>query len=213
MVKETAILVGPCYGELFWEFFRFAPYVFKNLQLDKISKVVVCTRRDRYDIYGNYADEFISLDIKMGNGFFPDCFRLTGFDEKMRDKFETELFDQVSEKYEIIKHIKPDCSTPNFCNKDQFTMEKRLFSYMPQQNNKNIIKKYLDGRPIIVLAPRYRANFKRNWTNWEELYDKIWVSPLYKKYQFIICGKTGEIVEDGGRISEAAGLISKINTM
>ena len=194
--KPDAILIGPCYGELFWEFFRFAPYVFKKIKANPKCKIIVCTRRDRYDIYGNHADEFIPLNVKMVGGLFPDCFRMTGLTPEMQELIENELIENVSEDYEIIEHIKPDTSNNQFCNKDQFPIRQRSFFYMPQHNNRNIIEPYLDGRKIVVLAPRYRANFQRNWPYWDELYDMIWLSPLYSKYQFVICGKTGEIVED-----------------
>lgn len=55
-MKEKVLLAGPCLGELWWDFERFAPYVFwkkRQLEEEQGSVMLVCLeRRDRFDIWG-----------------------------------------------------------------------------------------------------------------------------------------------------------------
>jgi len=198
--NKNVIVAGPCYGELFWEFFRFAPYVFKVAKDHPNLKLIVCTRPERYDIYGDWADEFIPFNVPQikGKNLLPDCFRLIDFPTKDRIELEMRLLHRIVENnYQIQYYFKPQLSNNQFCNKDQFPMSHRLFEYKVRSKNLEVVNKALDkDKPIIVLAPRMRKGFARNWPHWNDFYDMIFYDKELEKYQFVICGKTDEMYYD-----------------
>jgi hypothetical protein len=85
MVKEKAILCGPFFGELWWEIFRFAPYVlWKKVKYykDQDVKLIIFTRPERFDIYGQYASILVPLRINGDNEILhQECYRLKGLKE------------------------------------------------------------------------------------------------------------------------------------
>ena len=82
-VKPKLVLVGPCIGEMYWEFGRFAPYVIWKREKEYKSsniKFIVLTRETMFDLYAGCASIFIPLSIP-GDGtlYKPNCFRLDEF--------------------------------------------------------------------------------------------------------------------------------------
>jgi len=189
--------VGPFVGELYWEYFRFAPYVFKKNP--KNYPLVVLTRPDRYDIYGERAIEFSPLTIK-GDSIkrFGECFRMMGLTGDDYLRISTAFRKEMEKKYRIIDHIIPPIAKPDYLNKDYFPIKDRLFEYIPRDKNVDIIDNFLKDvtKPIVIIAPRYRKNFKRNWPYWQQFYDKIYDTKWNEKFEFIICGKEHEYVPD-----------------
>jgi hypothetical protein len=197
MVKQKVILVGPFVGELYWEFFRFAPYVFK--QNDRNYPLVVLTRPDRYDIYGDRAIEFIPLTIKGDSTKrFGECFKMIGLEIDDYKKIADTFRQQMELKYKIVDHFIPPFKKPMYLDKDYYPISHRLFDYKPRSANKKLVDDFLKNvtKPIVILAPRYRKNFKRNWPHWNEFYDKIERTKWNDKFEFIICGKENEYVPD-----------------
>ena len=197
-----AILFGPFIGELFWEAFRFAPllpyYKYKKYKSDNV-KFIVLTREDRFDLYGKDADILVPLKI---NGDYkeykPNCFRLDGFGEEKYLTIANVFKNKFQKHYDIIEHIFPDISKKQFTNKNQFSRFYMRFEYKPRDMNYQLIDRYIpEDKPIVVLAPRYRSGFRRNWTKWPEFYDKLAKDKvLMRNFNFVICGKRGEYVPD-----------------
>jgi len=73
-----------------------------------------------------------------------------------------------------------------------------VYEFKPRKQNYNLVESYLpNDKPIIVLAPRYRNGFKRNWNRWPEFYDMVWNhTSLRKDFTFVVCGKPGEYIPD-----------------
>jgi len=197
----NVILVGPFVGELFWEIFRFVPYInylrfvkFKNEDI----KFIVYTRRDRFDLYGMVADLFVSLDLnEHENHFFANCFRLDGFSDVEYYYLINKFKKTYHKKYNIIDHIYPDIK--RFTTRWQFPKNKMIFEYYPRKENKKILEKYLDigNKKIITISPRYRNGLKRNWKYWNEFFDLIADDKkLNEKFFFIICGKYPDYIPD-----------------
>jgi len=57
--KPKAFLFGPFLGELSWEFYRFAPYAIYLKKHNPDVNIIVLTRKERFDLYGIYADIII----------------------------------------------------------------------------------------------------------------------------------------------------------
>ena len=72
------------------------------------------------------------------------------------------------------------------------------YSFRPRNENYEIMKEYLPtDKPLVILAPRFRKGFKRNWNYWPEFYDRIANdNQLMDNFNFIICGKEGEYIPD-----------------
>ena len=209
MSKESVILLGPQIGELGWELQRFTPilpYLRKKKYRNKGYKFIILTRQERFDLYGQYADILVPLNIPGDyEKFLPNCFRLDNFPVKEYTKIANNFYNKYSERFNIIKHMYPKIKGKLFLKKNQFPQSEMLFDYKPRKKNYALIDEYLpnDNKPIIVLAPRYRNNKydpksikRRNWPYWDELYDRIVNSELWDKFTFVVCGKIGEYVPD-----------------
>ncbi len=192
-----------CYtvGELFWEFFRFAPHVFYKKVVeykDEHPKLIVLTRPDRFDIYGKYADIFIPLDIIGDNQqYIQNSFRLDNFPIDQYNQFENMIYKSFKDMYEILEVIKPDVSKAKFSDKQQFDSNKMLYDFNPRSPNIIEVDQYITKRAkVVTLAPRFRSNMKRNWIYWQEFYDMIYESGLTSKFDFVICGKYPDYIPD-----------------
>lgn len=197
-MKEKAILFGCFLGELGWEILRFSaliPYYKKHYP---DHKFVVFTRPDRFDLYGEYADILTPLKIDGdGEKYKPDCYRLIGFPVDEYKKLANRFYNQFAKKFDIVKHIYPNIDGKNFANKNQYPQKQFKYKWKPRVANYNVIQKYLPlDKETIILAPRYRNGMRRNWPHWDKLYDLIYSSDLYKKYNFIICGKSPDYAID-----------------
>lgn len=187
-MKKAIITV--CVGELYWELARFVPYIIWRKKQEDFDLIVI-TRKERYDLYGDYATKFIPLEIK-GDGIEKkaECFRLIGF-----SKHEyLELLDCNLEDYDKIEKIYPDYN--RYANLNQFDRTKYDYNYKPRKENRDFVNTLNIQKPIIIIAPRFREGFARNWIYWKEFYDSLYNSELKNKYEFILCGKNPDYISD-----------------
>jgi len=200
--KQRAVLMGPFVGELYWEAGRFAPmlpHMITNQYKGQDIKYIVLTRQERFDLYGKFADILVPLRV---NGDYdnrkPECFRLIGLKNEKYQEIAKKFKDKYAERYKIIKHVYPDIRKPAFTNKNQFHRNQMSYIFKPRQENYDLVDQYLPkGKPIVVLAPRFRTGFRRNWTKWQEFYDLlVKQNDLLNSFNFVICGKKGEYVPD-----------------
>lgn len=200
--KPKAILIGPIISEFYWEAGRFAsilPYLKKKKYRNQDIKYIVLTRCENFDLYGVYANIFLPLKISGDfTKYLPNCYRLNNFPVDQYEKIAKNFRNKYKEKYNIIEHIYPKIDKKNFLNKNQFSQNQMIFEFKPREENYKLIEDYLpkNDKPIIVLAPRFRKDFKRNWNHWPELYNEIWNSNLKDQFNFVICGKSGEYIPD-----------------
>ena len=199
--KENAVLFGCCVGEMFWEFFRFAPLLpymrFKKYK-KKNYKYIVFTREDRFDMYGNYADILVPLKI-LGDGDkrLPNCYRLEQFPHEEYEKLNKKFKKSYNERFNIVEHIYPKIKGRDFLRKNQFSKREMIFEYSPRERNIKLVDEHVpNDKPLVILASRYRKGFKRNWKNWPEFYDMLSNHKLMSSFNFIICGKKGEYIPD-----------------
>ena len=207
-VKENVVLAGICWGEFFWELFRFAPYIIWKKRVEyknKNVKFIVITRPNRYDLYGLHSDIFIPLVLDGDETKYKqNSFRLDGISENDCGDIMNSYIENLSTRYNIIEHIKPDISKKQFSTKNQFPPDKRLFWFRPRKANGIVVDKYLsryNNKKNIIISPRNREGTPRNWEKWQELYNLIQQDKkLMSKFNFIICGAPGTYVEDKNNI-------------
>jgi hypothetical protein len=194
--------MGPFVGELYWEGGRFAPmlpYMRQRTFKGKDYVYIILSREERFDLYGRNADILVPMRIE-GDYInkFPECFRLQNFSVEEYEKLAVNFRKKYSEKYNIIKHVYPNIKKTFFLNKNQFSSDLFLYSYAPRKMNYEIVDEYLpkDEKPLVVLAPRFRKGFRRNWNQWLTFYDLLYNSKLLKEFNFILCGKKEEYQPD-----------------
>jgi hypothetical protein len=201
--KKYAVLMGPFVGELYWEGGRFAPmlpFMIKN-DYKKRNDItyIILTRKERFDLYGKYADILVPLKIPGDyETLSPNCFRLNGLSGNQYKEIAEKFKKKYEPRFKILRHIYPDISKAQYVNKNQFHRNKMIYSYSPRKDNYELVNNYLpDGKPIVVLAPRFRKGFKRNWKEWQKFYDLLWDNKnLLRDFIFIVCGKEGEYKPD-----------------
>lgn len=197
-MKKRAILVGPCIGEMYWEFARFVPHIIwkRKYQLkDEDVDFVVLTRPDRFDMYGQYVNVMVPLRIDESL-YKQDCYRLQDFPNNYYDELLRVFRNQFSHRYKIIEHVYPKIG--KWDDKNQYPKNRLNFEYLPRKENYDIITKEIPNhKPIVVLAPRFRSGVKRNWGHWQTLYDLIYSNEeLMNNFTFVICGKNPDCVPD-----------------
>jgi len=202
--KQDAIIIGPFVGEMFWEFFRFVPHVIWELgnYQNKNIKKFVYTRPDRFDMYGEWVDYFVPLEIK-GDGVdkFGECFRMLNLPNKDFYTLANNYHDTIAEEYNIIKHIyfKDIDKKTHYLNKQFYHRDEMSFDYRERKDNQKLIKEFTKkiNKKIILIAPRFRSNFQRNWPYWQYLYDLIYENEfMMDNFEFILCGKKNEYIPD-----------------
>lgn len=192
---DKVILAGPYIGELGWEILRFTPHV---LYKKENYKLIVCTREDRYDLYGKNCHEFIPLDIEGDYTIYKgDCFKLIDYPEEDYYNLADRINKEISEKYKIVKHIFPDIRIGSYNKKDLYHENEKVYKFEPRPENRRLVDEYINnGKKTITISPRFREGIKRNWPHWNEFFDLIHNSELFDKFNFVICGKRPEYVSD-----------------
>jgi len=105
--------------------------------------------------------------------------------------------DQFKDRYNILEVVYPNIVGKNYVDRNQFLETKKIYNYSPRSSNLEVVNKYMNGKPVVILAPRYREGFRRNWIHWDKLYDLISSNKiLMDKYNFVICGKNPEYIPD-----------------
>ena len=187
-------------GELYWEFGRFVPYfIWKKIKQykDKDVEFIVMTRPENFDMYGRHANILVPFRLKDNIKYKPNCFRLDNLSQEEYLGIINLFKNQFKDRYNIIETIYPNIIGKEYLNKNQFRKDQTRYDYLPRVSNSEMIKKYMNGKPVAILAPRFRDGFRRNWPYWNDLYDLIYNDQnLTSKYNFVICGRSPEYVPD-----------------
>ncbi len=198
-MKEKAILATHV-GEMGWEILRFAPHVLWHKLVKHKGKVklIVQTRKERFDLYGQHADILVPLEVKGDySTLHGDCFKLTGMTDEDYIKKVNSLKRKYSTKYNIVDNIYPIIKGRRYTEKNQFRKNEMNYNFSPRFDNKKLIYDNIpNDKPLISIAPRFRKfGRKRNWPHWQKFYDLL-EQKFNDDYYFILCGKYPEYVPD-----------------
>jgi hypothetical protein len=141
--RPKAILVGPFVGELSWEYYRFAPYVIHKKKEFPNAPFIVCTRQERFDLYGGYASIFVPLKIHKDEQFVRSGFSLAGLSGKNYEIIKTRFFDKYSERFNIIEHIFPKVHKWYGKIKWQFPRDDMDYDFKTRSLNKKIVYDFI----------------------------------------------------------------------
>ena len=197
---------------------RFAPYIIwkrtKQYKNRNDVKFITITKPENFDIYGKHSDILVPFRLKDGLKYRANCFRLDNITDEEYISIIKTFKDQFKDRYNILEVIYPEISKKQYLNKNQFPRDKVSYNYLPRDSNLELINKYVNGKPVVVLASRYREGFKRNWPYWNELYDLIYNNQnLINRYNFIIIGKKPDYIPDiKNRFLDVNNMEQNINT-
>lgn len=155
---KTANLFGPFVGELKWEFFRFAPYAI-FLKKRRLSRnLIVLTRSSRFDLYGQYADVFVPLNLKEDKG--EDRFGLWSLDHIRYKALANMFYDKYSTRYRIVHHFYPDIRGIYRRIKWQFPRKDMDYDFLPRPENTKLVDRLLGDKKDFALydLPDYEPN-------------------------------------------------------
>ena len=148
--KKFNLLVGPFIGELFWEYYYFIPHLIYLKKNNSNINTIICTREERFDFYGQYADILIPIKIKNDIEINQTCFTIKNYNLESYNLFINSFYKKYNKKFKIDKHIYPDISDFYWKFKWQFYKENMNYDFKPRIHNKKIIKKYVKKSDIIL---------------------------------------------------------------
>ncbi len=148
--KKGAYLFGPFIGSLEWELYRFAPYAIYLKKHNPKSKLVVLTRLDRFDLYGQYANILVPLKMLVDKESEQNCFKINDFSFKEYRGVATVFERNFHGKYKIIEHFYPDIDRFRYEVKWQFPRNSMNYEFNPRLANKILVDKSQLKAPVFV---------------------------------------------------------------
>jgi len=139
MSKKYAFLFGPFTGSLGWEMYRFAPYAIYLKKKDPEIDLVVLTRPERFDLYGQYANVLVPLRIKGEENFQQKCFKLDEFPQKIYESIKISFLNNYKDRYKIKDMFCPDIRNYKFRVKWQFPRSEMDYDFKPRLSNSKIV--------------------------------------------------------------------------
>lgn len=150
--KPKAFLFGPFFGELSWEFYRFAPYAIYLKKSNPNVKIVVLTRPSRFDFYGQFADIFVPLKIQGDDILTQKGFKLLDYGDEYYKTAARYFLEKYEEKFKVIGHFFPEIKDWNYRVKWQLPRDKMDYDFIPRKKNKEIIEDMFGKDRNIVFA-------------------------------------------------------------
>jgi hypothetical protein len=156
--KFNAYLFGPFFGELTWEFYRFAPYAIYLKKLSPETVIIVLTRPDRFDLYGKYASIIVPLNLKEDENYIQDAFRLKGYSEINCECIKKYFYQKYYNEFNIIDHFSPDVGNLRYNIKWQFPRDRMDYDFQPRQTNIDIIDNLFTETDYVLVDDQYDSN-------------------------------------------------------
>lgn len=151
VIKSKACLVGPFIGDLYWECYRFAPYIIHLKKKYPETKFVVFTRPQSFDLYGQYADILVPLTLRNNKRYTPNCFGLKGLkvvDYKTLNSFFVKKY---KPNYDSIERVFPDVDAWRYKVKWQFPRDKMDFDFLPRKSNIKLLRSRITMKNIVFI--------------------------------------------------------------
>jgi len=159
--SKKAFLVGPFIGELSWEIYRFAPYIIHLKKENPLSKIVVLTRPQRFDLYGQYASILVALNLPKDleerklSGFSIENFEVEEYYRLLISAFFKKYNNKFKNK-EIIR-IYPEIVSYLSKLKWQFPRSLMDYDFKPRRKNLEIIEEYITNTKNIFINSNYNS--------------------------------------------------------
>jgi hypothetical protein len=149
-MKKPAYLFGPFVGEMSWEFYRFAPYAIHIKKEHLNIPIIVFTRPERFDLYGEYADILVPLRIPNDVNLKKEYFTIESLLVKDYNRIARTFASTYKRRFQIIDHFYPDISTWRYKLKWQFPRRLMDYEFRPRRKNKQIARSLVKANNFIV---------------------------------------------------------------
>jgi len=153
-MRDKAYLFGPFFGELSWEYFRFAPYAIYLKKISPNIKMIVLTRPSRFDLYGQYADTLVTQRIALEDEYNQSAFKLKNYGDVIYENLAERFRSIYEKKYNIIDHHYPDISGWRYKVKWQFPRDRMDYNFIARTKNKEVVEDFIDPNSKIILTSR-----------------------------------------------------------
>lgn len=153
-MRNKAYLFGPFFGELSWEYFRFAPYAIYLKKISPNIKMIVLTRPSRFDLYGQYADTLIPQRIAQEDEYNQSAFKLKNYGDVIYENLAKRYRSIYEKKYNIVDHYYPDISGWRYKVKWQFPKDRMDYNFIARTKHKEIVDNFVDKDSKIILTTR-----------------------------------------------------------
>lgn len=146
--KKKVILAGPFIGDPRWECLYFCGHVLYLATIENLG-LVVCTRPDRFDLYGQYADVLVPLRFQESKSLF------SGFTDKSVSSSRYHVYAKkfasyYQKKFDVVKHVYPEVSGFSSLVKWQFPRHQVNYSFRPRKKCYKKVRHLLSGMDIFV---------------------------------------------------------------
>jgi len=146
--KKKVILSGPFIGDPRWECLYFCGHVLYLVTTENLG-LVVCTRPDRFDLYGQYADILVPLRFQESESLF------NGFaDESVSSSryhvYAKKFASYYQKKFNVVKHIYPEVSGFSSLVKWQFPRHQVNYSFRPRKKCYRKVRHLLEDTNVFV---------------------------------------------------------------
>jgi len=186
-MPNKAYLFGPFFGELSWEYFRFAPYMIHLKKTEPNIKMVVMTRPERFDLYGQYADILVPLNIQNDDMYKQQAFKMLGYDLTTCQRYSDIFRIRYKKKYSVVGHFVPDFSSLRYKVKWQFPRQKMDYDFTPRQANMKSINNMFKSQKLVITDEGYSYKTEKyNVVNIEDF--KQWIGPTIDNKRITYCG-------------------------
>jgi len=151
---DKAYLFGPFFGELSWEYFRFAPYAIYLKKISPDIKMIVFTRPSRFDLYGQYADILVSQRIPNEEKYDQAAFKLINYGDTVYKELVKKFKIQYEKNYHILDHYYPDIRSWRYKVKWQFPRDKMDYNFIARRKNREAVENFINDDSKIILTGR-----------------------------------------------------------
>jgi len=146
--KKKVVLAGPFIGDPRWECLYFCGYVL-YLVTSKNLGLVVCTRPDRFDLYGRYADILVPLQFQESKSLFKG-FTDTSVSNSRYHVYAKKFASYYQKKFDVVKHVYPEISDFSSLVKWQFPRHQVNYSFRPRKKCYSRVRHLLDDMNVFV---------------------------------------------------------------
>ena len=164
--KGEAYLFGPFVGEISWEFYRFAPHAIYLKKMDPSAKIIVLTRKERFDLYGKYASVLVPLNIKDEKKYKQSEFGLIDYKIEYYNTIKKYFFEKYNKDYVILGHFCPNVHSWQRKIKWQLPRRQMDYDFFVRNGNdelvESIIGNYLN---MTFVENRYADSMPEKYIN------------------------------------------------
>ena len=180
--EKNGFLFGPFIGSLEWELYRFAPYTIYLKKRTPNIKLVIFTRPSRFDLYGQYADVLVPLNIVGDDESKQDCFKSESFSLSNYKEAVRKFQKSCRKKYIVKKHFYPDIEGFRYKLKWQFPRYQMSYDFQPRRGNTNLVDQMFSKPTVFVDLSWLESSKKRevledlsgyDFINYEDFKEKV----------------------------------------